>query len=80
MGVTALPWRGSLQADRRGPARSVRVATHPDLGLIVLSLWRDDVCVATHQMVAEDGPRLIDLLKDALCALAAPVDDESDQG
>lgn len=40
----------------------MRVSAHVDQGFVTLSIWRDDVCVATHQLGAEDVPALIEML------------------
>jgi hypothetical protein len=70
MSVSPLPARGGVQWDRRDAGRALRVAAHPDLAMVTLSLWRDDDCVATHQMAAPDVSGLIGLLADALGVLA----------
>ena len=72
MRVTALPWRGGVQPDIRNEGRALRVAPHPLQGLVSLSLWRDDACIATHQMSAAEVSGLISLLGDALSVLLEP--------
>jgi hypothetical protein len=67
--VTPLPWRGGIQPDIRNDGRSLRVSAHPIDGLVSLSLWRDDACIATHQMGATDVSGLISLLADSLGVL-----------
>jgi hypothetical protein len=74
MSVTPLPRRGGVQSDRRDANRAIRVAAHPEQGLVTLSLWRGDSCVASHQMAASDAASLIALLADALTALSEPAD------
>jgi plasmid replication initiation protein len=71
MSVSPLPTRGGVLSDRRNGDRAIRVATHPDHGLVTLSMWRADVCVATHQMAAADASGLIAMLANALTDLAA---------
>jgi hypothetical protein len=68
--VTPLPWRGGVQEDVRDDGRALRVAPHPLQGLVSLSLWRDDACIATHQLSATDVPELIRMLADSLVVLA----------
>ena len=72
MTVSPLPLRGGIQPDRRDGGRVVRVAAHPDEGMVGLSIWRGDHCVATHQMSPADVPALIALLADALAACVPP--------
>jgi hypothetical protein len=74
--VTPLPWRGGVQPDLRNEGRALRVSAHPTDGLVSLSLWRDDACIATHQMGATDVSGLISLLADSLGVLI-DVDDRS---
>jgi hypothetical protein len=68
--VTPLPWRGGVQEDVRDDGRALRVAPHPLQGLVSLSLWRDDSCIATHQMSGADVPELIRMLAESLVVLA----------
>jgi hypothetical protein len=65
MTVTPLPYRGGVQFDRRDGDRVVRVTPHPELGFLTLSIWRGDLCVATHQMTIEAVTQLIELLANA---------------
>lgn len=69
--VTPLPWRGGVLADRRNDGRALRVAAHPADGLVSLSLWSGDACIATHQLAPADVSALISLLADALGVLIA---------
>jgi plasmid replication initiation protein len=71
MSVSPLPARGGVLWDRRTGDRAVRVAAHPQHGVVTLSVWRADVCVATHQMAAADASRLIAMLANALTDLSA---------
>jgi len=66
MNVSPLPRRGGVSFDRRDEGRALRVAAHPETGSVTISIWRDDVCVATHQLLAADVPQLIELLAGAL--------------
>jgi hypothetical protein len=75
--VTPLPWRGGVQVDRRDGDRALRVAAHPDStqpdqGIISLSMWRGDVCIATHQLAASDAADLISLLANAVAVIVDP--------
>jgi hypothetical protein len=51
--------------DARGEDRSLRVTWHPDAGLVVLSLWRGNVCAASFRLTAEEVPALIAALEGA---------------
>jgi plasmid replication initiation protein len=63
-----------VQRDRRNGDRAIRVAAHPEHGVVTLSVWRGDVCVATHQMAAADASGLIAMLANALTDLTAQPD------
>ncbi|MBC2932229.1 hypothetical protein [Nocardioides sp. zg-1228] len=39
-----VPRTGTVFLDRRGDDRSLRVTRHQESQLVVLSLWRDNVC------------------------------------
>lgn len=62
MTVSPLPARGGVLLDQRDAGRALRVSAHVDQGFVTLSIWRDDVCVATHQLNADDVPALIEML------------------
>jgi hypothetical protein len=66
MDVSPLPVRGGVHVDPRGGGRALRVSAHPELGLVTISVWRDDRCVATHQVPTADVPGLVALLTEAL--------------
>jgi hypothetical protein len=70
--VTPLPWRGGVQPDLRNEGRALRVSAHPHHGLVSLSLWRDDACLATLQMSAADVSSLIAVLADTMGVLVGP--------
>jgi hypothetical protein len=52
--------------DDRGVVRRMRVAWHPERGVVVLSLWQGDGCTGTFRLPIADAPRLIALLADDL--------------
>jgi hypothetical protein len=60
--VAPLPVNGAVFADRRDNGRSLRVSMHAELGLVVLSIWRDDTCVATSQLPLSAVPDLVHAL------------------
>ena len=59
-----LPESGEVFADQRGEGRSLRVAWHGSDGVVVLSLWRYDVCTATFRMPSSELPDLLRALTD----------------
>ena len=44
--VRPLPRTGSIFFDARGDDRALRVSWHEEADLVVVSLWRDNVCRA----------------------------------
>ncbi len=61
-----LPRTGAVFLDPRGEDRSLRVTWHQESQLVVLSLWRDNVCAGTFRLSAEEVPDLIALLRRGL--------------
>ena len=59
----ALPATRTVFLDRRGQQRALRVTWHAEAGVVVLSLWRDDVCAGSFRLAAEDVPELIEALR-----------------
>jgi len=66
MTVAPLPVQGGVHVDPRGNGRALRISAHPELGMVTISIWRDDRCVATHQVPTADVPGLVALLTEAL--------------
>ena len=60
------PGTGSVFLDPRGDDRSLRVTWHQESQLVVLSLWRDNVCAGTFRLAADEVPDLIALLRRGL--------------
>lgn len=60
----ALPTRGEVFLDARDDGRSLRVSAHPEAGVVVLSQWRGDRCVATFRLAAADVAALRSALAD----------------
>jgi hypothetical protein len=52
--------------DARGHGASLQVTRHPEQGKIVLSHWRDGVCVASTPIELSEVSDLIGVLADAL--------------
>ena len=63
-----LPATGEIFLDARGEDRALRVSWHYDTDLVVLSLWRDNVCTGSFRLAVDDVPALIDLLREGLDA------------
>jgi hypothetical protein len=61
-----LPAVGSIFFDARGDDRALRVSWHPEADLVVISLWRENVCAATFRLEVGEVPALIELLRDGL--------------
>ena len=87
MTVLPLPARGRWVWDARDKARAVRVATHDEVGLLNLSMWRDDLCVGTVKLRPDEAADLVGALTEGLARLAAdrpaaaiPVHTEIPQG
>ena len=66
--------RGLVQEERvwfrdtRGPVRRMAVSTHPEMGVIVMSLWQGDSCTGTFRLPLAEGARLIGAVADGLVA------------
>ena len=63
--------------DARGQGASLRVTRHPEQRKIVLSHWRDGLCVASTPIEMENVPALIGVLADALGDAIEAVDQAS---
>ncbi len=63
-----LPETGSIFLDARGGDRAMRVSWHHDNGLVVLSLWRENVCAGSFRLPVDDVPDLIVTLRAGLDA------------
>ena len=61
-----LPETGSIFLDSRGGDRALRVSWHQESGLVVLSLWRDNVCAGSFRLSVDEVPDLIELLRSGL--------------
>jgi hypothetical protein len=61
-----LPTVGSIFLDSRGDERALRVSWHSEADVVVLSLWRDNVCAASFRLGIEEVPELIELLRTGL--------------
>lgn len=66
MAQPRIPRTGEVFLDPRGADRSLRVTWHQDSQLVVLSLWRDNVCAGTFRLAADEVPDLIAMLRAGL--------------
>ena len=57
---------GSVFVDARGGDRALRVSWHHESGLVVLSLWRDNVCAGSFRLGVDEVPALIEMLRAGL--------------
>ena len=71
MTAVAMPAHGHWAWDARGDGRAVRVTPHPESGLLNLSIWREDTCVATARLRPDEAAALVAGLTDGLATLAA---------
>ena len=61
-----LPRTGSIFLDARGGDRALRVSWHDEDGLVVLSLWRDNVCAGSFRLGVDEVPDLVEVLRAGL--------------
>ena len=60
------PETGSIFLDARGGDRALRVSWHAEAGLVVLSLWRENVCAGSFRLAVDEVPDLIEMLRSGL--------------
>lgn len=58
--------------DARGQGASLRITRHPEQRKVVISHWRDDVCVASTPVELGELPALIGVLAEALGEAVRP--------
>ena len=61
-----LPQQGSIYLDSRGDDRALRVSWHHEAGLVVVSLWRDNLCTGSFRLAIDEVPALIEVLRAGL--------------
>lgn len=59
-------------ADDRTPVRRMTASWHPEVGVVVMSLWAGDHCTHTFRLPIAAAPDLIHLLVDALAEAPPP--------
>jgi hypothetical protein len=60
--VLPLPNPGGVFDDVRDGGRGMRVSYHPDVDVLVISLWSGRTCRATFQLAGAEVSRLSELL------------------
>ena len=53
---------GAVVPDVRGEDRALRTTWHHEVGVVVLSVWRENVCVATVRLAPDDARALVEVL------------------
>ncbi|MEO7268165.1 MAG: hypothetical protein ABIW49_03035 [Knoellia sp.] len=66
MALQRTPRTGTVFPDIRGDGRALRATWHQEQQVVVLSLWRNNVCVSTFRLAADEVPDLIALLRHGL--------------
>jgi hypothetical protein len=61
--VRPFPSAGSIFLDARGGDRALRASWHEEAGVVVLSLWRDNVCAGSFRLSIDEVPDLIEMLR-----------------
>lgn len=53
------PVAGAVLADARGDSRALRVTWHDEAGVVVLSVWRDNLCTASVRLSPTEAAELV---------------------
>jgi len=64
--VRPIPASASVFLDSRGDDRALRVTWHYDSDLVVLSLWRENVCTGSFRLTLDEVPQLVAMLRSGL--------------
>ena len=70
MRIVPLPPHTRWVEDPRGGGRGVRVSSHAEAGVLVLSVWKADACVATVRLRPDEAAALAAGLAEGLADLA----------
>ena len=71
--VSPIPQQVGVFFDPRDEGRFLRVSFHPEADVFVLSWWRDETCLGTFRLAADEAPRLIHALTTGLVHRAADI-------
>jgi hypothetical protein len=66
------PVAGAVLADARGDSRALRVTWHDEAGVVVLSVWRDNLCTASVRLAPDEAAELVGVLAAGLPRGAVP--------
>lgn len=69
-----VPPTGAVFLDARGDERALRLSWHEDAGVVVLSLWRSNVCAGSFRLPVDEVPDLIATLAAGLSLTLEGVD------
>lgn len=69
--MTPLEVPGRWIADRRGQGRGVRVSAHEEAGFLILSTWKEGLCVGTVRLLPDEAAELVSGVAEALGRLAS---------
>lgn len=61
-----VPAAASIFLDARGADRALRVSWHTEADLVVLSMWRENVCVGSFRLAIDEVPVMIGFLSAGL--------------
>jgi hypothetical protein len=62
---------GAIFLDDRGGGRALRVTWHSEADVVVLSLWRENVCAGSFRVQSADVPSLLAALAAGLAPAKA---------
>jgi hypothetical protein len=71
-GTRALPASGDVFLDVRDEGRAMRVSWHLDGELVVFSMWRANLCIATFRLGRHEVADLVQSLVHGLADVSAP--------
>lgn len=63
---------GAVLSDARGEHRALQVTWHAEVGVVVLSAWKDNVCTATVRLYPDEAASLIETLAAGLAPRRDP--------
>ncbi|WP_127128244.1 hypothetical protein [Georgenia sp. SYP-B2076] len=69
MSVVPIPPHTRWVGDPRGGGRGLRVSSHAAAGVLVLSVWRADECVATVRLRPDEAAALVSGVVEGLADL-----------
>jgi hypothetical protein len=67
-----VPATGSVFLDARADGHALRVTWHPEAEVVVLSVWKDNVCAATVRLHPDQAVELVETLVAGLLPRSGP--------